>query len=197
MSEALDISTNMHDYAHLLVTTMPTDIEQRDRRRQAIVDLVRRSRIASQEELRMKLAARGFEATQPSVSRDLRDLGVGKAGGRYVLADELGPETRDALAEVVHFVRDVRPAGPYMAVISTTVGAAQTVAIALDHAGFPELAGTVAGDDTIFAATPSAALQRRFLGRLRELLSAASGNTGPSGSAGSSRPQRTIRRRAV
>lgn len=176
---------------------MPTDIEQRDRRRQAIVDLVRRSRIASQEELRMKLAARGFEATQPSVSRDLRDLGVGKAGGRYVLADELGPETRDALAEVVHFVRDVRPAGPYMAVISTTVGAAQTVAIALDHAGFPELAGTVAGDDTIFAATPSAALQRRFLGRLRELLSAASGNTGPSGSAGSSRPQRTIRRRAV
>ena len=89
---------------------MPTDIEQRDRRRQAIVDLVRRSRIASQEELRAKLAARGFEATQPSVSRDLRDLGVGKAGGRYVLADELGPETRDALAEVVHFVRDVRPA---------------------------------------------------------------------------------------
>jgi transcriptional regulator of arginine metabolism len=84
-----------------------------------------------------------------------------------------------------------------MAVISTTVGAAQTVAIALDHAGFPELAGTVAGDDTIFAATPTAALQRRFLGRLRELLSAASGNTGPSDSAGSSRPQRTIRRRAV
>lgn len=160
----------MHEYAHLLVTTMPTDIEQRDRRRRAIVDLVRRSRIASQEELRAKLAARGFEATQPSVSRDLRDLGVGKAGGRYVLADELGPETRDALGEVVHFVRDVRPAGPYLAVISTTVGAAQTVAIALDHAGFPELAGTVAGDDTIFAATASAALQRRFVERLRLLL---------------------------
>ena len=61
--------------------------------------------------LTKKLAARGFEATQPSVSRDLRDLGVGKAGGRYVLADELGPEPRDAHAEVVHFVRDARPGG--------------------------------------------------------------------------------------
>lgn len=157
----------MHDYAHLLVTTMPTDIEQRDRRRQAIVDLVRRTRISSQEELRAKLAARGFEATQPSVSRDLRDLGVGKAGGRYVLADELGPETRDALGEVVHFVRDVRPAGPHLAVVSTTVGAAQTVAIALDHAGFAELVGTVAGDDTIFVATATASQQRRFIERLR------------------------------
>ena len=69
-----------------------------------------------------------------------------------------------------YFVRGVRPAGPYLAVISTTVGAAQTVAIALDHAGFPELAGTVAGDDTIFAATANAALQRRFVQRLRQLL---------------------------
>ena len=62
----------------------------------------------------------------------------------------------------MHFVRDVRPAGPYLAVISTTVGAAQTVAIALDHASFPELAGTVAGDDTIFAATASAAAPAPF-----------------------------------
>ncbi|MEO8276459.1 MAG: hypothetical protein ABI639_09570 [Thermoanaerobaculia bacterium] len=149
---------------------MPTDLEQRDQRRHAIVELVRRTRITSQEALRALLAARGFEATQPSVSRDLRDLGVGKAGGRYVLADELGAETRDSLAEIVHFVRGVRPAGPYLAVISTTVGAAQTVAIALDHAGFPELVGTVAGDDTIFVATASAAHQRRFLERLRHLL---------------------------
>jgi len=162
----------LHDYAHLLVIRMPTDLEQRDRRRRAIVDLVRRARITSQEELRAKLAARGFAATQPSVSRDLRDLGVGKAGGRYVLADELGPETRDTLAEVVLFVRDVRAAGPHIVVISTTLGAAQTVAIALDHAGFPELVGTVAGDDTIFAATTSAAAQHRFLERLRHLLAA-------------------------
>ena len=155
----------------ILGTPMPTDTEQRDRRRHVIVDLVRRSRIASQDELLARLESRGIGATQSSVSRDLRDLGVGKAGGRYVLPDELGPETRDELGGIGLFVRDVRPAGPHLTVITTTVGAAQTVAIALDHAGFPELVGTVAGDDTIFAATSTAAAQRRFLERLRRLLS--------------------------
>jgi transcriptional regulator of arginine metabolism len=150
---------------------MPTDADQRTRRRHAIVELVRKSRIASQDELLARLEARGIEATQSSVSRDLRDLGVAKAGGRYVLPDELGPETRDDLASVALFVRDLRTAGPYLAVITTTVGAAQTVAIALDHAGFPELVGTVAGDDTIFAATATAAAQKKFLERLRRLLS--------------------------
>lgn len=149
---------------------MPTDLEQRDRRRRAIVELVRRSRVASQEELLARLAARGIEATQPSVSRDLRDLGVAKAGGRYVLADEASATGGEALAEIAPFVLDVRPAGPYLTVVLTTVGAAQTVAIALDRAGFPELAGTVAGDDTIFAASRTAAEQRRFVERLRRVL---------------------------
>ena len=149
---------------------MPTDLDQRDRRRRAIVELVRRARVASQEELLERLAARGIEATQPSVSRDLRDLGVAKAGGRYVLAGEAGGGGAEALAGVVAFVRDVRPAGPHLTVIVTTVGAAQTVAIALDGAGFAELAGTVAGDDTIFAATRTAAEQRRFVERLRRAL---------------------------
>jgi len=150
---------------------MPTDLEQRDRRRRAIVDLVRRARVASQEELLERLAARGIEATQPSVSRDLRDLGVAKAGGRYVLAAEAaGNGAGEALAEVAPFVLDVRPAGPYLTVVMTTVGSAQTVALALDRAGFPELAGTVAGDDTIFAATRTAAEQRRFVERLRRAL---------------------------
>ncbi|MEZ5312848.1 MAG: hypothetical protein R2862_03910 [Thermoanaerobaculia bacterium] len=151
---------------------MPTDLQQRDRRRHVIVDLVRRSRIASQDELLARLEARGIEATQSSVSRDLRDLGVGKAGGRYVLPDQLGPETRDELGEVGQFVRDLRPAGPHLTVVTTTTGAAQAVAIAFDHASFPELVGTVAGDDTIFVATASAAAQRRFLERLRRLLAA-------------------------
>lgn len=149
---------------------MPTDLEQRDRRRRVIVELVRRARVASQEELLERLAARGIEATQPSVSRDLRDLGVAKAGGRYVLAGEAAGANGEGLAEVAPFILDVRPAGPHLTVVLTTVGAAQTVAIALDRAGFPELAGTVAGDDTIFAATRTAAEQRRFVERLRRAL---------------------------
>lgn len=149
---------------------MPTDLEQRDRRRRAIVELVRRARVASQEELLARLAARGIEATQPSVSRDLRYLGVAKAGGRYVLAGDGAEAGAGELAEVAGFILDVRPAGPYLTVVVTTVGAAQTVAIALDHAGFAELAGTVAGDDTIFAATRTAVEQRRFVERLRRAL---------------------------
>ena len=125
---AIDILGGMHDHAHLLGNEMPTDIEQRDRRRQAIVDLERRSRIASQEELRAKLAARGFEATQPLVSRDFGIRG-GQGGRARRRRRRAGPETRDALDEAVHFVRGVRPAG-WIAGISTTVGPAQTVAIA-------------------------------------------------------------------
>jgi transcriptional regulator of arginine metabolism len=149
---------------------MPTDLEQRDRRRRAIVELVRRARVASQEELLARLAARGIEATQPSVSRDLRDLGVAKAGGRYVLPGEVSATNGESLGEVAPFILDVRPAGPNLTVVVTTVGAAQTVALAIDHAGFPELAGTVAGDDTLFAATRTAAEQRRFVERLRRAL---------------------------
>lgn len=149
---------------------MPTDAGEREKRRQAIVELVSRRRIASQEELLERLAARGIRATQPSVSRDLRDLGVAKAGGRYVLPGELSGARRDALSEVAEFVRDVRSAGSHLAVIVTAVGAAQPVAIALDRAGFPELVGTVAGDDTIFAATRNAAEQRRLVARLNRLL---------------------------
>ncbi len=149
---------------------MPTDLEQRNRRRRAIVELVRRSRVASQEELLARLAARGIEATQPSVSRDLRDLGVAKAGGRYVLPGEVSPTNGESLGEVAPFILDVRPAGPNLTVVVTTVGSAQTVALAIDHAGFPELAGTVAGDDTLFAATRTAAEQRRFVERLRRAL---------------------------
>lgn len=149
---------------------MPTDLEQRDRRRRAIVELVRRARVASQEDLLARLAARGIEATQPSVSRDLRDLGVAKAGGRYVLPGEVSAPNGESLGEVAPFILDVRPAGPNLTVVVTTVGAAQTVALAIDHAGFPELAGTVAGDDTLFAATRTAAEQRRFVERLRRAL---------------------------
>ena len=77
------------------------------------------------------------------------------------MASYLTPPVRQTppreLAEASHFVRTVRPAGPHLAVVLTVVGSAQTVALALDHAGFPEVVGTVAGDDTIFVATATAA----------------------------------------
>jgi transcriptional regulator of arginine metabolism len=70
------------------------------------------------------------------------------------------------LAEVAHFLRGAKPAGAHLTVVFTMAGAAQAVAIALDRAGWPELVGTMAGDDTIFVATASAADQKRLVRRL-------------------------------
>jgi transcriptional regulator of arginine metabolism len=154
----------------ILEPRMPTDLQERDRRRSAIVALLRRGHVGSQEELAEKLHARGIETTQPSLSRDLRELGVGKVGGRYVLPGADAAQADEVLAEVLDFVREAKPAGPHLIVVTTTVGAAQPVAIALDRAAFPEVVGTVAGDDTIFAACRSAAEQKRLIERLRRLL---------------------------
>ena len=127
---------------------MPTESEIRDRRHREILTLLRRRRVASQAEIVTALRRRGVGATQPSVSRDLQELGIVKVGGRYVT-----PPLRQAppqeLAEASHFVRTARPAGPHLVVVLTVVGSAQTVALALDHASFPEVVGTVAGDDTV------------------------------------------------
>jgi transcriptional regulator of arginine metabolism len=149
---------------------MPTDLVERDRRRAAIVALLSRARIASQEELAERLAARGIATTQPSLSRDLRELGVAKVGGHYELPGAAAARGEAAFAGVRELVREVQTAGPHLVVIATAVAAAQPVAIALDRAGFAELVGTIAGDDTVFAACRSAAEQRRFVERLRRAL---------------------------
>jgi len=156
---------------------VPTETEIRDRRHREILALLRKRRLQSQAEIVAALRRRGVEATQPSVSRDLQELGVVKVGGHY-----LTPPVRQAppreLAEAARFVRTVRPAGPHLAVVLTVVGSAQTVALALDHAAFPEVVGTVAGDDTIFVATATPADQKLFLQRLDGLLM--SGDVGGS-----------------
>jgi len=147
---------------------MPSDAETREERRREIVALLRRERVASQAVLANKLAARGHVATQSSISRDLRDLGVAKVAGRYVLPGELGAEGADALAELAPFLVDVRTAGANLTVVLTAAGAAPTVGLAVDRAGWPELVGSVAGDDTVFLATRSARDQRRIVERLRQ-----------------------------
>ena len=67
------------------------------------------------------------------------------------------------------FVRGLRRAGPSLTVLRTTIGAAQSVAVAIDKAEWPEVAGTISGDDTIFIATANARAQEALVGRLRAL----------------------------
>jgi transcriptional regulator of arginine metabolism len=150
---------------------MPSDIDLRDQRRQAIVQLLREVSPNSQGEIADRLKEKGFAATQSSISRDLRDLGVWRRGGHYVLPGDSAAEDESAeLGEVALFLRGAQAAGPHLIVVRTIIGAAQTVAVALDHAGWPEVAGTIAGDDTIFIATADPVGQKATLRRLEKLL---------------------------
>jgi transcriptional regulator of arginine metabolism len=152
---------------------MPHDTEQKETRQQAILALLSDSPVASQPELVERLAARGIAATQSSVSRDLRELGVAWVGGRYVAPAERDGEGEAALESVIRFVRGAKPAGPNLTVVLTAVGAAQPVASAMDHAAWAEVVGTLAGDDTIFVATAGARQQKRLLARLAGLMQGA------------------------
>jgi transcriptional regulator of arginine metabolism len=149
---------------------MPSATLEQSERRQAIARLLVEHVVNRQAELVELLRAEGYPATQSSVSRDLRDLNAAKLKNGYSLPKpvELGDE--ESLQIVADLVRDIRPAGPNLLVIITAVGAAQRVAVTLDQMGWPEIVGTVSGDDTIFVATIGSNEQRRLRGRLRQHL---------------------------
>src|SRR5215213_5556352 len=119
---------DVHGFAE--TKTMPIDHEYRETRQQEILAILDSQRVTSQGELVEMLRSRGIQATQSSVSRDLRDLGVGWIGGRYALPTERD-ERDPGVSEVSHFLRGVKPAGPYLAVVFTMAGAAQAVAVAI------------------------------------------------------------------
>jgi transcriptional regulator of arginine metabolism len=147
---------------------MPPNSAQQAARRQAILALLKQHRVSRQGELVRLLAQRGFPATQSSVSRDLRDLGVAKVGERYLAPQNVGGPAAD-FGPLAGFIAGWSTAGPHLTVVRTAVGAAQSVAVALDRAGWTELVGTVSGDDTIFVATASARGQQSLLTRLNKI----------------------------
>jgi transcriptional regulator of arginine metabolism len=151
---------------------MPTDTLEQSERRRAIARLLAEHAVNRQAELVELLRAEGYLATQSSVSRDLRDLGAAKLKDGYALPrspSAAGPDSdEESLRLVAEFVRDLRTAGPNLLVIGTAVGAAQRVAVTLDRLQWPEIVGTLSGDDTIFVATLGSNHQRRIKNRLRQ-----------------------------
>jgi transcriptional regulator of arginine metabolism len=147
---------------------MLTDVQQLQRRG-AIVRILRDGLVRKQQDLVRLLKKAGVDATQSSISRDLRDLGVSKASGRYVLPpDELTRANGD-FGTLAQFVRQLRRAGASITVLRTAIGAAQSVAVAIDRAAWPEVAGTISGDDTIFIATAGVRAQNELVARLQAL----------------------------
>jgi transcriptional regulator of arginine metabolism len=126
--------------------------------------------VRRQAELVELLRAEGYLATQSSVSRDLRDLGAAKLKNGYSLPKPTEVGEDESLQVVAEFVLDIRPAGPNLLVVTTAIGAAQRVAVMLDRIGWPEIVGTLSGDDTIFVATIGSNEQRRLRSRLRQHL---------------------------
>ena len=144
---------------------MPPTTQDQIQRRSAIQRLLSQGPAETQASLVGALQDLGFVATQSSVSRDLREIGAIKTTQGYEL-----PATEDSgddhVAGVSDLLRTTTPAGPNLLVIHTAVGAAQRVGLALDRCGWPGIAGTIAGDDTVFIATNSAAAQKTLITRI-------------------------------
>jgi transcriptional regulator of arginine metabolism len=134
-------------------------------RRVLLAKIIRESSVGRQSELVLMLRKLGQVATQSSVSRDLRELGVAKLGDRYVLP-ETEPLPKNDFSTLKQFVSARLTAGGNLTVLKTTVGSAQSVAVAIDSAQWPEVVGTISGDDTIFIATANAEAQRKLGERL-------------------------------
>ena len=143
---------------------MPTTNEQAERR-QTIRELLANRPAETQQSLVDALVSRGLVATQSSVSRDLRELGAIKTARGYELPNPAASND-DQFAGVAELLRGIRPAGPNLLVIRTGIGAAQRVALALDRCEWPEMVGNIGGDDTVFVATESAAMQKNLIARI-------------------------------
>ncbi len=146
-------------------------------RRSAIAELVRSRRVSTQGELRRLLRARGIAATQATLSRDLAQLGARRAplpGGGTAYEVDGAPAVRPgAMAELVVGVRDAAA----LVVVRTLPGAAQAIAAQLDRARLPAVAGTLAGDDTIFVVPDRGTSPRRLAAQLAKRFAAAGRGT--------------------
>ena len=132
-----------------------------------ILKLVRSRKLRTQEDLATALRALGVPATQVTLSRDIHDLGLVKTADGYAEGSADGvPSAPEVETLVGEFVFDIRVAQNLL-VLRTPPGHANSVAVALDKADWPEVTGTLAGDDTILVIAPDAktadALKTRFL----------------------------------
>ena len=137
-----------------------------------ILNLIRSQPIRTQEELAQALHRVGIEVTQVTLSRDVRELGLVKGPQGYREPERAAPPTEEPSAlkrALEDFVRDIRTA-QNLVIIKTAAGNAQPVAVALDREAWPEILGTIAGDDTVFAAAPDARHALRAKEKLLALL---------------------------
>ncbi len=140
------------------------------RRRHAIEQLVRRRRIATQQELVEALEGLGFQVSQASVSRDIAALRLVKVDGCYAPAAQNVPDDDPRQARLRASVLAVRTAGDNLVVLITPPGEASAVGLALDDLDLPGMVGSVAGDDTVLVAVGTAPGAQAFAHHLTRRL---------------------------
>lgn len=144
-----------------------------DLRRATIRSLIRSRIVATQEDLRQLLADEGYEVTQATLSRDLAQIAARRVslpeGGTAYEVDEArvpqGPDVLQTYREMVTRVVDTDA----LVIIQTLAGTASAVATAIDRARLPQIAGTLAGDDTIFIAPAKGVAPGRLSRQLNTL----------------------------
>jgi transcriptional regulator of arginine metabolism len=155
-------------------------MDMKGQRHNAIRDLIGNSAVANQDELRRKLRRRGFAVTQATLSRDIHELRLSKGPGGYSLphrnghghavADEVEDDTPPTVAEMIEsFGLRVRQATNQV-VVRTVMGGAQPLAASLDFEEWPEVVGTIAGDDTVLVICPDQRKAGDVESRLRTML---------------------------
>jgi transcriptional regulator of arginine metabolism len=141
----------------------------RRKRHLKILELISTRPVRTQEELAEALAAQGWEVTQSSVSRDIAALRLAKLDGAYRRPPPSSPRTDPDERRVAEGVLTIDTAGEALVVLHTSPGEANHVAVALDRLAWPEVIGTIAGDDTIFLAVKNTAAQRQVVRAVRRL----------------------------
>ena len=148
-------------------------MSDKNQRHQAIREIVTARAVASQEELRRLLVRRGWDVTQSTLSRDLRELRLARIPDeqgdvRYSFPENGHSEDPNRQLEALLPSLLVGAEGVQVLIVARTVASgAQPVAAALDHAGWPEVAGTIAGDDTVLVICRNTAGRERVLRKLR------------------------------
>ncbi len=143
------------------------------KRHDAILELIGTRRVHSQDELRRLLRERGLEVTQATLSRDLRELRVAKlprsTGESYYATASDADEPAPALERLLPHLMISADGVGNLIVVKTLAGGAQAVAEAIDLEGWPEVLGSVAGDDTILLVVRESELRPALIERLRGL----------------------------
>lgn len=144
------------------------------RRHEAILRIVRREVVDSQERLRARLRAEGLAVTQATLSRDMREIGLSKVatprGARYAASASIAAVRSSLAAVVPSLLVSTDGTGPLL-VLRTAAGGAAAVAAALDAEAWPEILGTIAGSDTTLVVARSEQARRAVQIRIDELVS--------------------------